>query len=147
MNYTQQKSTIIQFKRKRNVKKQMFRDKCVFIFYNPKKLVLQPHQEVFVNMGIITQYPNELIAEFILLPSLTKHVEADVSNYQKGEFYCVIIFNKSFTDTITIEKTTGIISMYFLDNKDYKITIKNTYIDYIFCLYNIIANINTCIPS
>lgn len=132
MNYTQQKSAIIQFKRKRNVKKQMFRDKCVFILYNPKKLVLQPHQEVFVNMGIIIQYPDELIAEFILLPSRTKHIEADVSNYQKGDFYCVRLFNKSFTDTITIEKNSGIISMYFLNDKNYKIIIKNTYIDYIY---------------
>ena len=130
----------------------MSRNRCleinVYLYFTIlKKLVLQPHQDIFVNMGIITQYPDELIAEFILLPSLNKHIEADVSNYQKGEFYCLRIFNKSFTDTITIEENTGIISMYFLDNKDYKITIKMTCIDYIFCFNNTIANINTCISS
>ena len=87
MNHIQQRSGIIQFKRKRNIKKQLFKNKCVFILYNPKKPVLQPHQEPFVNMGIIIQYPDELITEFILLPPLTKHVEADVANYKKGEFY------------------------------------------------------------
>ena len=82
---------------------------------------------------MIIEYPNELIAEFILLPSLTKHVEADVANYKKGEFYCVTLFNKSFTDTISIEKNTGIICMYFLNDNNYKMIIKNSYIDYIFC--------------
>ena len=109
--------------------------------------MIQPHQEVFVNMGMIIEYPNELIAEFILLPSLTKHVEADVSNYQKGKFYCVRLFNKSFTDTITIEKNSGIISMYFLSNKNYKIIIKNAYIDYRYCFKIPSAKINTYILS
>lgn len=123
MNTIQQKSALIHFKRKRTTKKQLFRDNKVFILYCPKKIVLKPHQELSVNMGIIIEYPDELIENFILLPSLTKYLEADL-NYNKGDLYYVGLFNKSFIETVTIEKNTGIISMYFLNDINYKMNIK-----------------------
>ena len=72
--FIQQKPKLnIQFKRKRHVKKQLFKNDEVFILFTPRKIVLEPHKEVSLNMQIIIDYPDELIAEFILLPSLTRH--------------------------------------------------------------------------
>ena len=119
----------IQFRRKRHVKKQLYKNKDVFIFFKPKKVVLEPHREITLNMQIQIDYPAQLIPEFILLPSLTKmEIEADVSDYKAGDFYQIKLFNKSFSDTIKIEKNTGIVAMYFLNDKDYIMNIKSTYI-------------------
>ena len=90
--------------------------------------MLKPHQEISVNMGIIIEYPDELIENFILLPSLTKYLEADL-HYNKRDLYYVSLFNKSFIEMVTIEKNTGIISMYFLNDINDKMNIKNLYID------------------
>ena len=95
----------IQFRRKRQVKKQLYKNKEVFIFFTPKKVVLEPQKEVTLNMQIQIDYPIQLIPEFMLLPSLTKmEIEADVSNYKAGDFYQIKLFNKSFSNTIRIKK-------------------------------------------
>ena len=78
--------------------------------------MLEPHREITLNMEIQINYPQQLIPGFILLPSLTKmEIEADVSEYKVGDFYQITIiknlFNKSFSDTIKIEKNTGIVAM------------------------------------
>ena len=95
----------IQFRRKRQVKKQLYKNKEVFIFFTPKKVVLEPQKEITLNMQIQIDYPIQLIPEFMLLPSLTKmEIEADVSNYKAGDFYQIKLFNKSFSNTIRIKK-------------------------------------------
>ena len=112
------------------MKKQLFKNDEVFILFTPRKIVSEPHKEVSLNMQIIIDYPDELIAEFILLPSLTRHqIEGDVNNYKKGDFYEITLFNESFSDTLTIEKNTGIVSMYFVSDTNYSLNIKSVYTD------------------
>ena len=116
--------------RKRRVKKQLYKNKEVFIFFTPKKVVLEPHREITVDMHIQIDYPQVLIPEFILLPSLTKmDIEADISNYRVGDFYQIKLFNKNFCDTVRIEKNTGIVAMYFLNDKNYILNVKSLYVD------------------
>ena len=118
------------FKRKRCVKKQLYKNEQVFILYTPKRVVLEPYRELELNMQIQIDFPHELIPEFVLIPSLTKlEIEADVSEYKKGDFYKLTLFNKSYSDTIKIEKHTGIVAFHFLNDKDYILSIKSVYIN------------------
>ena len=119
----------IQFKRKRYAKKQLYKNKQVFILYTPKKVTLKPHGEVTLNLQIQIDFPDVLIPEFVFIPSLTKQeIEAGVSQYTRGNFYQISLFNKSFTSTVKIGKHTGIVALYFLNDKDYILNIKSAYI-------------------
>ena len=90
--------------------------------------MLEPHAEAEIDMQIQIHYPQQLIPEFMLLPSLTKMaiIEADISNYRVGDFYKIKLFNKSFSQTVRIEKNTGLIAMYFLNDKGYILNIKSS---------------------
>ena len=91
----------ILFKRRRHVKKQLYKNNEIFILYAPKKITLEPHQEMELNMQIQIDYPDELIPEFVLIPSLSKReIEADVSQYSKGEFYRLNFLQNMFYDTL-----------------------------------------------
>ena len=112
------------------MKKQLYKNEQIFILYTPKRVVLEPHRELELNMPIQIDFPDELIPEFVLIPSLTKlEIEADVSEYKKGDFYKLTLFNKSYSDTIKIEKHTGIVAFYFLNDKDYILSIKSVCIN------------------
>ena len=126
----------IQFKRKRQAKKQLCKNKEVFIFFTPKKVVLEPHREITLIMQIQIDYPPQLIPEFMLLPSLTKmKIEAEISDYRVRDFYQIKLFNKCFSDTIKIENNTGIVAMYFLNDKNYILNIKSSYIQTFFHIF------------
>ena len=115
----------IQFKQRRQVKKPLCKGENVFIFFTPKQIVLEPHQEILVDMLIQIQFPKQLILEFVILPSLTKmEIKADILNEQTLQ---IKLFNKSFSDTLRIKKNTGIVAMYFLNNKDIVFKIKDSY--------------------
>ena len=87
--------------------------------------MLEPHQEILVDMLIQIQFPKQLIPEFVILPSLTKmEIKADILNEQTLQ---IKLFNKCFSDTLRIKKNTGIVAMYFLNNKDIVFKIKNSY--------------------
>ena len=87
--------------------------------------MLEPHQEILVDMLIQIQFPKQLIPEFVILPSLTKmEIKADILNEQTLQ---IKLFNKSFSNTLRIKKNTGIVAMYFLNNKDIVFKIKDSY--------------------
>ena len=128
---TTQTNLNIRFRRKKRsgVRDPLFKSNNVFIFFTLKQVLLEPHKEIVVDMQIQIDYPTQLIPEFILLSSLTKlEIESDFSDYKPGEFYQIKLFNKSFSDTIRIKKNTGIVAMYFLNDKDYIFNIKNSYV-------------------
>ena len=118
----------IQLKRRRQVKKPLFRNGNILIFFTPVEIVLKPHEEQQINMRVQINFPRQLIPEFVTFPSLTKtEIESDISINEK-QMLEVKLFNKSFTNTVRIEKNSGIVALYFLNDYNVKFKILNSYL-------------------
>ena len=118
----------IHLKRRRQVKKYLFKSGNILIFFTPVEIVLKPHEERQINMRIQISFPKQLIPEFVTFPSLTKtEIESNILINEKQALE-VKLFNKSFTNTVRVKKNSGIVALYFLNDYNVKFKICNSYI-------------------